>query len=88
MLHAHQAVEAAVEEEGWKMVLLLRLSPVIPFALLNYMLSLTSISFFSYAWTSAVGIIPGARGPSHLLHARCLPDFSICTCSVCTTCLI
>ena len=36
-----QAVEAAVAEEGWKMVLLLRLSPVVPFALLNYMLSLT-----------------------------------------------
>ena len=55
-----QAVEAAVAEEGWKMVLLLRLSPVIPFAPLNYALSLTSISFFAYAWTSALGIIPGA----------------------------
>ena len=54
-----QAVESAVAEEGWKMVLLLRLSPVIPFALLNYMLSLTPISFPDYAWTSAVGIIPG-----------------------------
>lgn len=46
-------------EEGWKMVLLLRLSPVIPFAPLNYALSLTSISFFAYVWTSALGIIPG-----------------------------
>ncbi|EIE23936.1 hypothetical protein COCSUDRAFT_41280 [Coccomyxa subellipsoidea C-169] len=54
-----QAVEAAVEEEGWKMVVLLRLSPVIPFALLNYMLSLTAISFFDYTWASALGIIPG-----------------------------
>ena len=54
-----QAVDAAVEEEGWKMVVLLRLSPVIPFALLNYMLSLTAISFFDYTWASAVGIIPG-----------------------------
>lgn len=41
------------------MVVLLRLSPVIPFALLNYMLSLTAISFFDYTWASAVGIIPG-----------------------------
>lgn len=55
-----QAVEAAVAEEGWKMVVLLRLSPVIPFALLNYMLSLTAISFFDYTWASALGIIPGA----------------------------
>ncbi|CAL8462563.1 g2096 [Coccomyxa elongata] len=54
-----QAVEAAVAEEGWKMVVLLRLSPVIPFALLNYMLSLTAISFFDYTWASALGIIPG-----------------------------
>lgn len=54
-----QAVESAVAEEGWKMVLLLRLSPVIPFALLNYMLSLTPISFPNYVWTSALGIVPG-----------------------------
>ena len=43
------------------MVVLLRLSPVIPFALLNYMLSLTAISFFDYTWASAVGIIPGTK---------------------------
>lgn len=55
-----QAVEAAVAEEGWKMVLLLRCSPIIPFALLNYFLSLTSISFWDYSWASALGIVPGA----------------------------
>lgn len=31
-----QAVDRAVAEEGWQMVLLLRLAPVVPFAALNY----------------------------------------------------
>jgi hypothetical protein len=56
-------VEAAVAEEGWKMVLLLRLSPIIPFALLNYFLSLTSIPFWDYAWASGLGIVPGHTLP-------------------------
>ena len=56
-----QAIESAVKEEGWKMVMLLRLSPILPFALLNYGLSVTPITAWTYTWASAVGIIPGLR---------------------------
>lgn len=54
-----QAIESAVKDEGWKMVMLLRLSPILPFALLNYGLSVTPISAWTYTWASAAGIIPG-----------------------------
>eukprot|EP00884_Botryococcus_braunii_P005821 jgi/Botrbrau1/1523/Bobra.0107s0011.1 len=52
-------VDIALQEEGWKLMLLLRLSPVVPFSLLNYGLGVTPVSFFSYVLTTCVGILPG-----------------------------
>ncbi len=43
------AVDEAVGREGFKIVLLLRLSPVFPFNFLNYALGLTKVSFRQYA---------------------------------------
>jgi uncharacterized membrane protein YdjX (TVP38/TMEM64 family) len=57
------AVERAVSEAGWKIVILLRLSLVVPFNLQNYFLGATSIGFMPYLIATAVGIIPGT-----LLH--------------------
>lgn len=54
------AVDKAIGKEGFKIVLLLRLSPVFPFNLLNYALGLTRVSFVHYALASMVGMIPGA----------------------------
>eukprot|EP00029_Vermamoeba_vermiformis_P012212 TRINITY_DN7028_c0_g1_i1.p1 TRINITY_DN7028_c0_g1~~TRINITY_DN7028_c0_g1_i1.p1 ORF type:complete len:269 (-),score=29.11 TRINITY_DN7028_c0_g1_i1:53-859(-) len=54
-----KAVDAAIAEKGWIIVLLVRLSPVIPFNLLNYGLALTSVKFWQYFLASAGGIIPG-----------------------------
>ena len=54
-----QAIEGAIREEGWRMVMLLRLSPILPFTPLNYALSVTPISSWAYTWASALGIIPG-----------------------------
>ena len=56
---AFAAVEKAVAEEGWKIVLLLRLSPVFPFNVLNYALSLTSIRWRAYAPATLLGMLPG-----------------------------
>lgn len=56
---AFRAVSTAVGREGWRVVLLTRLSPVLPFTLLNYGYGLTSIGLREYAWSSAVGIVPG-----------------------------
>ena len=53
------AVEEAVAADGWKIVALLRLSPVFPFNVLNYALSLTGIRWIDYASASLIGMLPG-----------------------------
>src|SRR5262245_27286322 len=52
------AIDQAIGREGLKIVLLLRLSPVFPFNLLNYALGLTRVSLRDYLIAS-VGMIPG-----------------------------
>jgi uncharacterized membrane protein YdjX (TVP38/TMEM64 family) len=54
-----QAIDAAIGKNGWKIVGLLRLSPLIPFNFSNYFYGITSISLGAYVAVSAVGIIPG-----------------------------
>ncbi len=53
------AVDEAVGREGFKIVLLLRLSPIFPFNFLNYALGLTKVSFWQYALASLIGMLPG-----------------------------
>lgn len=54
-----QAIDEAIAREGFKIVLLTRLSPLIPFNLLNYVLSVTTVSLKHYLLGS-IGMIPGA----------------------------
>jgi uncharacterized membrane protein YdjX (TVP38/TMEM64 family) len=53
------ALDRAIEREGFKMVLLARLSPVFPFTLLNYFLGLTRIRIGSYIVANLIGMLPG-----------------------------
>lgn len=52
-------IDRAVGEQGRRIVLLLRLSPVFPFNLLNYGLGLTKVHFSDYLIAS-VGMLPGS----------------------------
>ncbi|CAM9546640.1 unnamed protein product [Discosporangium mesarthrocarpum] len=52
------AVNRAIETQGLKLVLLLRLSPVVPFSAFNYVMGLTKVSFRDYA-LGCFGFIPG-----------------------------
>jgi len=54
-----RAISRAVEQEGFKIVLLLRLSPLIPFNVLNYALSLSRVRLGTYVAASAIGMLPG-----------------------------
>ena len=53
------AIDRAIEEGGWKIVALLRLSPAIPFNLQNYLYGLTPIRFWPCVLTSAIFMMPG-----------------------------
>lgn len=52
------AIDRAVSKEGFKIVLLTRLSPAFPFVLLNYAYGLTGVTLKDYVLGS-VGMIPG-----------------------------
>ncbi|MGI8890170.1 MAG: TVP38/TMEM64 family protein [Chthoniobacterales bacterium] len=54
-----KAIDQAVGKQGWKIVGLLRLSPLIPFNVSNYFYGVTSISFWPYLLASMVGMLPG-----------------------------
>ncbi len=53
-----QAIDRAIAREGRKIVMLLRLSPVFPFSLLNYGLGLTGVRFRDY-FVACIAMIPG-----------------------------
>jgi uncharacterized membrane protein YdjX (TVP38/TMEM64 family) len=54
------AIDEAVGREGWKIVLLTRLSPVFPFNLLNYAFGLTAVKLRDYLLATWIGILPGS----------------------------
>lgn len=53
------AIDRAVAGEGWKIVLLTRLSPVFPYTLLNYAFGLTPVKLGHYVLASWIGMMPG-----------------------------
>ncbi len=52
------AVDKAINENGWKIVALLRLSPAVPFNLQNYIYGLTGIRFWPFVLTSWLAMLP------------------------------
>jgi uncharacterized membrane protein YdjX (TVP38/TMEM64 family) len=47
----------AIEKEGWKIVILLRLCPI-PFGLANYLYGLTAVRFRDYLVATIIGSLP------------------------------
>jgi uncharacterized membrane protein YdjX (TVP38/TMEM64 family) len=62
MMRAHakfKEFDKAASREGWKVVALLRLSPLFPSALKSYFFGLTRVPLATYAAASLAGILPG-----------------------------
>jgi uncharacterized membrane protein YdjX (TVP38/TMEM64 family) len=52
-----RAISAAVADQGLRVVVLLRLSPIVPFFVLNYTLGLTRVRFIDY-FIGLIGMVP------------------------------
>ncbi|CAM9764580.1 unnamed protein product [Chrysoparadoxa australica] len=53
-------IDRVLSKEGFKIILLLRLSPIFPFAISNYLYGLTSVSFSEYIAATMLGFAPGS----------------------------
>lgn len=53
-----QAVAIAIQKSGFKIVLLLRLVPLLPFNMLNYLLSVTPVNLGAYILATWLGMMP------------------------------
>jgi uncharacterized membrane protein YdjX (TVP38/TMEM64 family) len=62
------AIDRAIDEGGWKIVAMLRLSPAIPFNLQNYLYGLTPIGFWPYVIASWLAMLPGTFSYLYLGH--------------------
>jgi uncharacterized membrane protein YdjX (TVP38/TMEM64 family) len=54
----YQAVDKAVAEEGWKIVALLRLSPLVPYNFMNYFCGMSRIALVPYILATFLGTVP------------------------------
>lgn len=54
-----QAIQRALGVAGWRIVVLLRLSPMVPFSLQNYLYGLTTMRFWPCQLVSFLAMLPG-----------------------------
>ncbi|KAJ4727509.1 hypothetical protein OWV82_000595 [Melia azedarach] len=69
-----QAVAMAIQKSGFKIIFLLRLVPLLPFNMLNYLLSVTPIHMGTYILASWLGMMPSTFGLVYV--GTTLKDFS------------
>lgn len=53
-----RAIDQAIREKGWKVVALLRLSPLVPFSISNYLYGLTPVKLGPYVLASWIAMMP------------------------------
>ena len=53
-----RALERAVSAEGWRIILISRMSPIVPHSLVSYAAGLIHISFWRFTLASFVGFLP------------------------------
>lgn len=53
------AIDRAIGKDGFRVVALLRMSPLLPLAASNYLYGVTSVDLGSYVLASCIGMLPG-----------------------------
>ena len=53
-------LDRGVEQQGWRMMVVIRLVPIFPFMFVNYALGLTRIRFWTYVGITFFGMIPSS----------------------------
>ncbi|KAF9098912.1 hypothetical protein BGX23_004726 [Mortierella sp. AD031] len=53
------ALDQVIQDDGWKIVVMLRLTPI-PFSLITYFFSITSIRLWTVVWATCIGVLPGS----------------------------
>lgn len=85
-----KAIDRAIGRNGLKVVTLLRLSPLLPLALSNYLYGLTSVDLPSYVAGSWAGMLPGTiayvAAGTHLSSSWMLTGFLLSLSFVCFAC--
>jgi len=54
-----QLIERAIQKDGLKIITLLRLSPIVPFGLNNYLCGSSSMTLYHFALGTFIGTLPG-----------------------------
>jgi len=54
----YELINRAVEKNGFLIIFLIRLSPVFPFGICNYLFGITNITFWKYWASTTLGLIP------------------------------
>lgn len=57
-----QRVEGVLDDEGFNAVVMARLTPVLPFTIVNYGAGVSSMAWRPYLLGSAIGVLPGSVG--------------------------
>lgn len=65
--HTHKMMHC-VEVEAWRFVAFVRLVPLFPFNLSNYLFGVTALPLFSFIWPTALFIIPGTLARTYIGH--------------------
>lgn len=55
----HPLPDNAIRKDGFKIVLLVRSSPLHPYGVCNYLFGVTSVTLWDYTVASLVGMLPG-----------------------------
>jgi len=62
-------IKEGVDAEGWRFVAFVRLVPLFPFNILNYLLGLTAIPLHQYVITSLICMAPGSAAYAYMGYA-------------------